>query len=135
MADASQNDALRAEIVDLREQLDTCRQLVNQVMAAEDQGRRRIAQLIHDDSLQTLLEGHGMERKHRLAQARDRRLDHLVRPLHLSPARRGLDQVLVGGEQRLQRIVVDQLGDPPPALILGLHHLGDELPAGRELGA
>ncbi len=50
-----ENERLRAEVVDLREQLDTCRQLVNQVMAAEDQGRRRIAQLIHDDSLQTLL--------------------------------------------------------------------------------
>jgi two-component system NarL family sensor kinase len=32
-----------------------CRTLVAQVIDAEDQGRRRIAQLIHDDSLQTLL--------------------------------------------------------------------------------
>ena len=80
-----------------------------------------------------LLEGHRVQRHHRLAQARDRRLDHLVRALHLSPPGRGLDQLLVGGEQGLQRVVVDQLGDPPPALILGVHHLGDELAARVEL--
>ena len=74
-----------------------------------------------------------MQREHRLPQARDRRLDHLVRALHLGPPRRGLDQVLVRGEQGLQRIVVDQLGDPPPALILGGHHLVDELAARVEL--
>jgi two-component system NarL family sensor kinase len=48
-------DALRAENERLRHELEECRQLVVQVMEAEDQGRRRIAQLIHDDSLQTLL--------------------------------------------------------------------------------
>jgi two-component system NarL family sensor kinase len=52
---AAENEALRAQVAALREELDTCRQLVAQVMDAEDQGRRRIAQLIHDDSLQTLL--------------------------------------------------------------------------------
>jgi two-component system NarL family sensor kinase len=48
-------DALRAENEELRQELEECRQLVVEVMKAEDQGRRRIAQLIHDDSLQTLL--------------------------------------------------------------------------------
>jgi two-component system NarL family sensor kinase len=48
-------DALQAENDELRQDLEECRQLVVQVMQAEDQGRRRIAQLIHDDSLQTLL--------------------------------------------------------------------------------
>lgn len=52
---AAENERLRAEISSLRVELDTCRQLVAQVIDAEDQGRRRIAQLIHDDSLQSLL--------------------------------------------------------------------------------
>jgi two-component system, NarL family, sensor kinase len=51
----AENERLHAELAELREELATCRQLVAQVMEAEDQGRRRIAQLIHDDSLQTLL--------------------------------------------------------------------------------
>jgi two-component system, NarL family, sensor kinase len=46
---------LRAENERLRHELEECRQLVVQVMEAEDSARRRIAQLIHDDSLQTLL--------------------------------------------------------------------------------
>ena len=65
----------------------------------------------------------------------DRRLDHLVGALDLGTARRRLDQLLVGGEQGLQRVVVDQLGDPPPALVLGLHHLRDELAVDGELAA
>ena len=80
-----------------------------------------------------LLERHRVQGHHRLAQAADRRLDDLVRALHLGAARRRLDQLLVGGQQGLQRVVVDQLGDPPPALVLGVHHLGDELAAGVEL--
>jgi two-component system, NarL family, sensor kinase len=51
----SEVDALRAENERLRAELEECRQLVVQVMEAEDSARRRIAQLIHDDSLQTLL--------------------------------------------------------------------------------
>jgi len=51
----AENERLRAELAGLRDELATCRQLVAQVMEAEDQGRRRIAQLIHDDSLQILL--------------------------------------------------------------------------------
>jgi two-component system, NarL family, sensor kinase len=43
------------ELEHLRAELDTCRQLVAQVMEAEDAARRRIAQLIHDDALQSLL--------------------------------------------------------------------------------
>jgi two-component system NarL family sensor kinase len=52
---SASEDALRAEVAALREELDTCRQLVAQVLDAEDSARRRIAQLIHDDSLQSLL--------------------------------------------------------------------------------
>jgi two-component system NarL family sensor kinase len=54
-ANGSSEDALQAENAALREELDTCRQLVAQVLDAEDSARRRIAQLIHDDALQNLL--------------------------------------------------------------------------------
>jgi two-component system NarL family sensor kinase len=90
---AAENDALRAEVLDLREQLDTCRQLVNQVMAAEDQGRRRIAQLIHDDSLQTLLAANQdlieaapgraqVQRAHEVVEAAIARLREAMLALH-----------------------------------------------------
>ena len=53
---------LRAEIEDLRQrlraaeaELENRQQFVAQVMEAEDRARRRIAQLIHDDALQSLL--------------------------------------------------------------------------------
>lgn len=53
---------LRAEIEELRAELDEARaeladrrQFVSQVMDAENRARRRIAQLIHDDALQSLL--------------------------------------------------------------------------------
>ena len=55
-------DDLRAEIAELRERLAAAeaelagrRQFVAQMMDAEDSARRRIAQLIHDDALQSLL--------------------------------------------------------------------------------
>jgi signal transduction histidine kinase len=43
------------ELRRLRAELASCRQLVAQVMEAEEAARRRIAQLIHDDALQSLL--------------------------------------------------------------------------------
>jgi two-component system NarL family sensor kinase len=52
---SASEDALRIEVAALREELETCRQLVAQVLDAEDSARRRIAQLIHDDALQSLL--------------------------------------------------------------------------------
>jgi two-component system NarL family sensor kinase len=52
---SASEDALRTEVAALREELETCRQLVAQVLDAEDSARRRIAQLIHDDALQSLL--------------------------------------------------------------------------------
>lgn len=48
-------EQLREENARLRDELTTARTLLNEVMKAEDDGRRRIAQLIHDDSLQSLL--------------------------------------------------------------------------------
>jgi two-component system NarL family sensor kinase len=90
---AAENERLAAEVADLREQLDTCRQLVNQVMAAEDQGRRRIAQLIHDDSLQTLLAANQelieaapgraqVQRAHEVVEAAIARLREAMLSLH-----------------------------------------------------
>jgi two-component system NarL family sensor kinase len=55
---ASEAAALRTENARLQRELDECRRLVNEVMKAEDQGRRRIAQLLHDDALQALLAAH-----------------------------------------------------------------------------
>jgi two-component system NarL family sensor kinase len=55
---ASEVAALRIENARLERELAECRRLVNEVMKAEDQGRRQIAQLLHDDSLQALLAAH-----------------------------------------------------------------------------
>ena len=61
----AENESLRAELDCQRAELEsqraasaTSRQLIAHVMDAEDQGRRRIAQLIHDDALQSLLAAH-----------------------------------------------------------------------------
>ena len=48
-------EQLRAENARLGEELESARKLLAEVLKAEDDGRRRIAQLIHDDSLQSLL--------------------------------------------------------------------------------
>ena len=48
-------EALRARIRELEAELDEARRLIAHVMQAEDHARRRIAQEIHDDSLQSLL--------------------------------------------------------------------------------
>ena len=103
---AAENERLLAEVVDLREQLDTCRQLVNQVMAAEDQGRRRIAQLIHDDSLQTLLAANQdlieaapgraqVQRAHEVVEAAIARLREAMLALHpVTLEQGGLEQAV-----------------------------------------
>ncbi len=90
---AADNEALRAELADLREELDVCRRLVAQVIDAEDQGRRRIAQLIHDDSLQTLLAANQelieaapgraqVQRAHEVVEAAIGRLREAMMALH-----------------------------------------------------
>jgi two-component system NarL family sensor kinase len=48
-------DKLRAELAAARAELDGGRQFISHVMDAEDRARQRIAQLIHDDALQSLL--------------------------------------------------------------------------------
>ena len=86
-------DRLRGEVARLSSELNTCRQLVANVMEAEDQGRRRIAQLIHDDSLQTLLAANQelmeaapgriqVQRAHEVVSAAIERLREAVMALH-----------------------------------------------------
>jgi two-component system NarL family sensor kinase len=62
MSETQREAELRAEIEELRSELAAARaelvdrrQFVSQVMDAENRARRRIAQLIHDDALQSLL--------------------------------------------------------------------------------
>jgi two-component system NarL family sensor kinase len=86
-------ERLRGEVARLSSELNTCRQLVANVMEAEDQGRRRIAQLIHDDSLQTLLAANQelieaapgreqVQRAHEVVAAAIGRLREAVMALH-----------------------------------------------------
>jgi len=97
---AADGAALRAEVDELRlanrvlrDELETCRKLVAQVIDAEDQGRRRIAQLIHDDSLQALLAANQelieaapgraqVERAHEVVEATISRLREAMMALH-----------------------------------------------------
>jgi two-component system, NarL family, sensor kinase len=51
-------ERLRGEVDGLREELEACRRLFSHSVEAEDAARRRIAQLIHDDALQSLLAAH-----------------------------------------------------------------------------
>ena len=107
----SENEALRAELAELREELDTARKLVSQVMDAEDQGRRRIAQLIHDDSLQTLLAANQelieaapgraqVQRAHEVVEATIGRLREAMMALHPVTMERGGFELAVGAVAR-----------------------------------
>jgi len=108
---ATENEALRAELTELREELDTARKLVAQVMDAEDQGRRRIAQLIHDDSLQTLLAANQelieaapgraqVQRAHEVVEATIGRLREAMMALHPVTLERGGFEQAVGAVAR-----------------------------------
>ena len=62
---------LRAEVEDLRRrladaeaELEARKQFVAQVMEAEERARLRIAELIHDDALQSLLAANQIGRAH-----------------------------------------------------------------------
>jgi two-component system NarL family sensor kinase len=107
----TENDALRAELAELREELETARKLVSQVMDAEDQGRRRIAQLIHDDSLQTLLAANQelieaapgraqVQRAHEVVEATIGRLREAMMALHPVTLERGGFEQAVGAVAR-----------------------------------
>src|SRR3954452_2085486 len=76
-----------------------------------------------------LLMGHRMQRRDGFADLLDRSLQRPLGAIHALWSR-GLDQVLAGGEQALERIVVEDLRDPLTRSLLGEHELGDELAAG-----
>lgn len=102
----AENERLRAELDELRAELNVNRQFVAQVIEAEDQGRRRIAQLIHDDSLQTLLAANQelieaapgraqVQRAHEVLEAAIKRLREAVEALHpVTLEQGGLEQAL-----------------------------------------
>lgn len=108
---ASENERLRAENRRLRDELTSCRQLVAQVMEAEDQGRRRIAQLLHDDSLQSLLAANQelieaapgraqVERAHEVVEDTIGRLREAVMALHPVTLEQGGFELALGAVAR-----------------------------------
>ena len=107
----TENEALRAELTELYAELESARKLVSQVMQAEDQGRRRIAQLIHDDSLQTLLAANQelmeaapgraqVQRAHEVVEATIGRLREAMMALHPVTMERGGFELAVGAVAR-----------------------------------
>jgi two-component system NarL family sensor kinase len=107
----AENEALRSELDDLREELETARKLVSHVMDAEDSARRRIAQLIHDDSLQTLLAANQelieaapgraqVQRAHEVVEATIGRLREAMMALHPVTLERGGFEQAVGAVAR-----------------------------------
>ena len=72
------------------------------------------------------LEDHRVQRGHRVAHAVDRVAHDLVGARHLSAPGRRLDQVLMGGQQALEGLVVKRLGDTGPLALLGPQDLGDQ---------
>lgn len=105
--------ALRAEIERLRSELDEARaeladrsQFVTRVMDAENRARRRIAQLIHDDALQSLLAANqelmeaapgraGVTRAHEVVSGSIANLREALLALHpVTLERGGLEQAL-----------------------------------------
>ncbi len=113
---------LRAEIDDLRRrlaaaeaELENRQQFVAQVMEAEDRARRRIAQLIHDDALQSLLAANqdlmeaapGREqvmRAHEVVSATIAQLREAMLALHpVTLERGGLEQALGAVARQAER--------------------------------
>ena len=94
------------ETARLRAELAACRQFLAQVMDAEDAARRRIAQLIHDDTLQILLAANqelieaapgraGVTRAHEVIAESITRLREAVLTLHpVTLEQGGLEQAL-----------------------------------------
>ena len=111
----AENAQLRSEIARLESELNTCRQLVANVMEAEDQGRRRIAKLIHDDSLQTLLAANQelieaapgreqVQRAHEVVSAAIERLREATLALHpVTLEQGGLDQAMGAVARQAER--------------------------------
>jgi two-component system NarL family sensor kinase len=113
---------LRAEIEKLRAELDSARAeladrrlFVTQVMDAEDRARRRIAQLIHDDALQSLLAANqelieaapgraGVTRAHEVVSASIADLREALLALHpVTLERGGLEQAVGAVARQAER--------------------------------
>lgn len=103
---ADDPEQLAAEVERLRSELESCRQLLGQVMAAGESDRREIAQQLHDHSLQSLLAAHqelleaapgraGVTRAHEVVAGAIDRLRQAVVTLHpVTLERGGLAQAL-----------------------------------------
>lgn len=99
-------DEVRAKLAEAEAELEDRRQFVAQVMGAEDRARRRIAQLIHDDALQSLLAANqelqeaapgriGVTRAHEVVSATIAHLREAMLSLHpVTLERGGLEQAL-----------------------------------------
>lgn len=106
---------LRAELTAARAELATRRQFVTQVMDAEDRARRRIAQLIHDDALQSLLAANqelieaapgraGVTRAHEVVSASIADLREALLALHpVTLEKGGLEQALGAVARQAER--------------------------------
>jgi two-component system NarL family sensor kinase len=118
----SSDQELRAEIERLRAELEAARAelsdrgaFVAQVMDAEDRARRRIAQLIHDDALQSLLAANqelieaapgraGVTRAHEVVSGSIENLREALLALHpVTLERGGLEQALGAVTRQAER--------------------------------
>ena len=108
---AEETEALKARIAELEKEVAECRLLVGQVMEAEDTARRRIAQLIHDDSLQSLLAANQelieaapgraqVMRAHEVVEATIARLRDAMMALHPVTVEEGGFEVALGAVAR-----------------------------------
>ena len=105
-----------AELVRLRAELHSCRQLLGQVLEAGERDRREIAQQLHDESLQSLLAAHqelleaapgraGVTRAHEVVAGAIDRLREAVVALHpVTLERGGLDQALAAVAREAERL-------------------------------
>lgn len=118
----STEDELRAELAEVKArlaraeaELEDRKQFVAQVMGAEDRARRRIAQLIHDDALQSLLAANqdlieaapgriGVTRAHEVVSATIEHLREAMLALHpVTLERGGLEQALGAVARQAER--------------------------------
>jgi two-component system NarL family sensor kinase len=108
-------DRLRTELAAAKAELSDRRQFVTQVMDAEDRARRRIAQLIHDDALQSLLAANqelmeaapgraGVTRAHEVVSASIADLREALLALHpVTLERGGLEQAIGAVARQAER--------------------------------
>ena len=140
MASADSSD----ELARLRAELDSCRQLLGQVLEAGERDRREIAQQLHDESLQSLLAAHqelleaapgraGVTRAHEVVAGAIDRLREAVVALHpVTLERGGLGQALDAVAREAERLGgfeceldVDEAaaGEHAPLLLAGAREL------------